>query len=654
VWREGGEYCPADGKPLAVVSETHDPLVGVVLDGRYTLRTLLGAGGMGFVYVAEQVGLGRRVAIKMLFAERMRDPQSVRRFRREGRALAALDHPGCVRVLDVGGSAETPYLVMELALGDALDLVLERAGPLAPQHAVDLAAQVAEALAAAHAVGIVHRDLKPANVQVELRGDRLVGRILDFGLARMDDVGSASESRLTRAGLVFGTPEYMAPEQVKGQQATPRTDLYALGCLLHEALTAAPPFRAPTPAGVLAMQLEDTPPPLTAGGVPVAEAARIEPILRRLMAKDPEERPESAEETAQWLRSLAESLPDAGSAARYFTATSARGGDRATGSTEEGGGRTTTTDVALDVPREIVDAVRARPVDSTIPRVAEVASMATEATADVVTPPFPFAPERAPRHEGAPLLIPPSSPTSEPGTTASPFRGLGGSEHADAVLAEVLSAERRRQRLRWAMTAGAVGVVATLAAMVALRYVPDSTTVRPLSDVSTPRPSVGPLLEELPELPSVRASARALGEMPDVPGVPVASGGAAQRRYEAARRALDAELAARGLRTRDVRAIAELRPLWDEQERAAAEGRYEQAMARLTELATRVDLSGSKALLLARLAAAERRIGQSPSPVQEGGLAALRSTVDEASRTPRATRRFLERLERLERDDEGR
>jgi serine/threonine-protein kinase len=635
--------------------------VGVVLDGRYTLRSLLGAGGMGFVYVAEQAGLGRRVAIKMLFAERMRDPQSVRRFRREGRALAALDHPGCVRVLDVGGSAEAPYLVMELALGDALDLVIERAGPLAPRHAVEVAAQVAEALGAAHGVGIVHRDLKPANVQVDLRGDRLVARILDFGLAMIGDARSASESRLTRAGLVFGTPEYMAPEQVKGQQATPQTDLYALGCLLHEALTGAPPFRAATPAGVLAMQLEDMPPPLAEGGVPAPDAARIEPLLARLMAKRPGDRPASAEEAARWLRALADALPDAGSASRYFGLATAgtRRGDAGAGDADaEGAGPArsgrTTTDAALGVPPEVVEAVRAPHVDSTFPQLDVPVAPGERPEREgpererPERKPVPRAPP-APVDGATPAGVRRPSTASEPGASTAPFRGLGGSAHADAVLADMLSAERRRRRLRWLVAAGAATVVAALGGLAALRFVPEAPAAPPpLAGSALRGRAGGALLEELPGEARPRARALTLGPAPEVPGVPVAPGGTAQQRYEAARRALDGELAARGLRTRDVRAIAEFRPLWEEQERAAADGRYEHAVARLAELGTRVELTSPRALLLARLAVAEQRIGRAATPVQEGGLAALRSTVDDASRSPQATRRFLERLERLE------
>jgi serine/threonine protein kinase len=201
-----------------------DPLAGREIDGRYRLLSLLGVGGMGFVYLAEQVGLGRRVAVKMLFAERARDEAAVRRFAREARTLASVDHPGIVRVLDYG-SGEHPYIAMELVQGPSLQRIVDGTGALPPGLAVRLVARIAEGLAAAHERGIVHRDLKPGNVHVIARDDDVEVRILDFGLALLDPGRNDVSTRLTRAGLVAGTPEYMAPEQIRGEPTDGRTDL---------------------------------------------------------------------------------------------------------------------------------------------------------------------------------------------------------------------------------------------------------------------------------------------------------------------------------------------------------------------------------------------------------------------------------------------
>ena len=271
VWVESHEYCPADGKPLRPIGAGSDPLRGWKLDGRFELIELLGSGGMGFVYLAEQIGLSRRVAVKMLYAERTKDPKAVKRFAREARALAALDHPGIVRVLDYG-RGPTPYIVMELVEGPSLLQYIGGMGVLQPSLAVRIARRIAEALEAAHEQGITHRDLKPSNVHLVQRDGQLSVRILDFGLALLDEAtGGASSSRLTRSGMVAGTPEYMAPEQIRGEVAGARTDLYALGVLLFESLMGAPPFVGPNPTAIVSKHLEDPVPSVEVLGVSASQ-----------------------------------------------------------------------------------------------------------------------------------------------------------------------------------------------------------------------------------------------------------------------------------------------------------------------------------------------------------------------------------------------
>ena len=185
-YRTAARVCSLEGTALVDESELgRDPLAGHVLDDRYELISRVGQGGIGFVYRAQRIGLGKKVAIKMPFGEALRDPSLVGRFLREARMLATLDHPGCVTVLDFGGSeTEVPFLVMELLGGEGLDRLLRRAGRLPPARAVRIALQLADALGAAHQAGIVHRDLKPENVRVIRRegADEIV-KILDFGFA---------------------------------------------------------------------------------------------------------------------------------------------------------------------------------------------------------------------------------------------------------------------------------------------------------------------------------------------------------------------------------------------------------------------------------------------------------------------------------------
>jgi len=322
VWAEENEFCPSDGKALEEITEDHDPLVGVVLDNRYELKEILGAGGMGFVYLAKQRGLSREVAVKMLYAERTRDRRNVRRFRREAIALAGIDHPNVVRVLEYGdGGGDTPYIVMEKVKGLPLDDIIGAIGRFPPRHAVHIAAQLADALAAAHDAGVVHRDLKPANIQIHAHGTELQARILDFGLALLaeglDESGTGG-GRLTRQGMIFGTPEYMSPEQIKGRTADSRCDLYSLGIVLYELLTGNPPFIGVTNAAVLGMHIEDDHVPLDIPELDAALVIELDRIVSGLLEKKPNDRLGDGERVAKELRRLERHLPEAEPAAQLL------------------------------------------------------------------------------------------------------------------------------------------------------------------------------------------------------------------------------------------------------------------------------------------------------------------------------------------------
>ena len=241
-----------------------------ILGGRYALLEQLGAGGMAMVYRARDEVLGREVAVKVLSPQFAADPGFLARFEREARHVASISHPRIVTVFDSGIDENTPFIVMELVAGRTLRQVLDQVGPLPAREAVAIASAVCEALEAAHAAGLVHRDIKPANIV--LSGGEV--KVLDFGIARADGPG-----RATRTQAVLGTAEYLSPEQASGGQVGPQTDLYALGCVLFEMLTGAPPFTADSALGVAYRQVHDDPGPPSARRCSPMSTARM-PVRR--------------------------------------------------------------------------------------------------------------------------------------------------------------------------------------------------------------------------------------------------------------------------------------------------------------------------------------------------------------------------------------
>jgi eukaryotic-like serine/threonine-protein kinase len=216
--------------------------------GRYTLLRPIGRGGMGAVYEAEHVHLGKRVALKTLHAPALAEAESVARFLREGRAAARVRHPHVVDVTDVGVEDGVPYLVMELLDGEDLAAKLRREAPLPVTEALDLLLPVMAAVDAMHAAGVVHRDLKPENLFLARALGRVVPKVLDFGVARPDDAPRAASSR----GDLVGTPFYLSPEQVDGARGDARSDQHALAVVLYECLCGRRPYDAPTLLGLLA------------------------------------------------------------------------------------------------------------------------------------------------------------------------------------------------------------------------------------------------------------------------------------------------------------------------------------------------------------------------------------------------------------------
>ncbi|MFT3694996.1 MAG: serine/threonine-protein kinase [Kofleriaceae bacterium] len=273
-------------------------LSGSVLDDRYQVLEPIAEGAMGAVYRGERLKLGRAVAIKIMHDALPDELASRQRFEREAKLMARLEHPHCVSVIDFGLHDGRPYLVMELVRGTSLLEELARVKRIEPGRAAEITRQVLSGLAHAHELGIVHRDIKPANVMLTERtglGEQV--RILDFGLAR-----PATDSTKLTTGIVVGTPNYMAPEQIKGGAIDARTDLYAVGVMLFELLTGSKPFIAEDPLAVVRKHLHAVPPTLAEIGK--QDYGELEAIVATALAKSPQHRFQTAAEFAAVLEPL--------------------------------------------------------------------------------------------------------------------------------------------------------------------------------------------------------------------------------------------------------------------------------------------------------------------------------------------------------------
>ena len=273
-------------------------LRGAVLDGRYQVIEPIAQGAMGSVYRGERLRLGRAVAIKIMHDALPSELASRQRFEREAKLMARLEHPHCVSVIDFGLHEERPYLVMELVRGTSLLDLIAKSGRIDPARAAELMRQVLSGLAHAHELGIIHRDIKPANIMLaEKTGLGEQVRILDFGLARSVVV----EGTKLTAGIVVGTPNYMAPEQIKGGAIDARTDIYACGVVLFELVTGKKPFISDDPLAVVRKHMNEPPPTLADAAPGAAGLEGLEPIVARALAKAPAERYANTEEMAMAL-----------------------------------------------------------------------------------------------------------------------------------------------------------------------------------------------------------------------------------------------------------------------------------------------------------------------------------------------------------------
>jgi serine/threonine protein kinase len=270
--------------------------------GSYRVLFRLGSGGMGEVWKGQDTRSGLEVAIKVLSPEAVSDSDRMRRFAMEANATSALDHPNILAVYEVGQSEAGPYIVTEYVDGETVRSLL-MSGPLPLARAIDIAAQAAEGVANAHGAGVIHRDLKPENLMV--RRDGTV-KILDFGLAKLlrpgESSGGIGVEGLTAAGMVIGTAGYLSPEQLRGDKASERSDVFALGVVLYEMATGENPFRRNNAVDTFTAILRDDPPPLDPrlGPVPV----ELPLAIGKALAKKPEDRYPSARELATDLREI--------------------------------------------------------------------------------------------------------------------------------------------------------------------------------------------------------------------------------------------------------------------------------------------------------------------------------------------------------------
>ncbi len=269
--------------------------IGTVIDGRYQIVDLIGEGGMGRVYLAEHVDIGRRVALKILHPVYSRMPELVERFRREARAASRIGHPHIVDVTDSGKTDEgAVYFVMEFLEGVGLGSIIDRSGALDINRTLRIATQICRALAAAHEAGIIHRDLKPDNIFLTTRDGRAdFVKVLDFGVATSIDGQQFRAKRLTTPGMTMGTPEYMAPEQAAGRPADIRSDIYSVGAILYEALTGAPPYEGENFMEILTKKATVDPTP--AHKLRPELPKDVSKLIRRAMARNPQDRPPSME-----------------------------------------------------------------------------------------------------------------------------------------------------------------------------------------------------------------------------------------------------------------------------------------------------------------------------------------------------------------------
>ncbi|NNE18683.1 MAG: protein kinase [Myxococcales bacterium] len=307
----GGEvFCPVDATRLITTSQMsaspldpNDPLIGSVLAGRYQVKNRIGEGGMGLVYEGLHRDIDKRVAIKVLRDDLSKRPDVVARFRQEAKSASRIGHENIVDIFDFGETRYgASYFVMEFLEGEDLGNVLGKKATIGAERACGIVLQCCRALSATHAKGIVHRDIKPENIFLTRRDgiDDFV-KIVDFGIAKMSDIETdgAPGRKLTKTGMIFGTPEYMSPEQAGGRELDHRVDVYALGIILYECLAGRVPFEGDTFMGILTQHLTADAPAIDEVNPHAKVTMELELVIRKALAKSPDDRYQDTEELAE-------------------------------------------------------------------------------------------------------------------------------------------------------------------------------------------------------------------------------------------------------------------------------------------------------------------------------------------------------------------
>lgn len=291
-WPDDTKFCPNDGSTLR--SDQTGDLIGSVIADRYHIEKKLGEGGMGAVYLGEHVRMGRKSAIKVMTQAMANDPEAIARFNREAANAARINHHNVCGIYDFGETDDgTIYLAMEFIEGEALSDVLKREGALDPHRAADILEQTGAALQAAHDLGIVHRDLKPDNIMIAKgRDGKDLVKVVDFGIAKA--MGGEEGQKVTKTGLVVGTPEYMSPEQLSGDVLDGRSDIYSLALVLYRMLTGTLPFQADSAQETMIKRLTDEPLKLSEVRPDIQFPPRLQEVLDHALQRMPADRYDSA------------------------------------------------------------------------------------------------------------------------------------------------------------------------------------------------------------------------------------------------------------------------------------------------------------------------------------------------------------------------
>ena len=358
----GGSGADLDAKIRRHLGDDHratDPMVGTVIGERFEVQGRIGSGGMGAVYRARQRGMGRDVAIKVLLQDVAQNENIGRRFTIEALAVSRLKHPNTIQIFDFGRTDQgNLYIAMELLEGQTLGRLLETTGRVAIRRALKIIAAAASSLAEAHDKDIIHRDLKPENVFLIRVGENPdFVKVLDFGVAKLQDGAGDGKGTLTKAGSIFGTPRYMSPEQAAGRPADGRADLYSLGVILYELICGRPPFVDERPLQLLLAHSNQRPAPPSAICPELAIPRDVEALIMSLLEKSPSDRVQSASDLTGICLDLVETLPAAFDAQVLMEGSGDLRVELSTPATMDVARAAAAADSTLDIPAAEIDVV---------------------------------------------------------------------------------------------------------------------------------------------------------------------------------------------------------------------------------------------------------------------------------------------------------